>query len=167
MVLLVLLRAYSHRVVLGPLARISAEAKQASTLEHGSFRIERGAAEVLALTEALNDMRSRVRDLLETRTRMLRSVSHDLRTPLTRLRQRVERLEDVELQQRMLSDIRHIDALIDETLDYLRVDAAEEAMERIDVASLLQTIQADYSDVGTTSTTTARTASSPSSASMR
>ena len=148
MVLLVLLRAYSRRTFLGPLARISAEAKQASGLENGSFQIERGSSEILALTEALNEMRSRVRDLLETRTRMLRSVSHDLRTPLTRLRQRTERLEDADLQARMLSDIRHIDALIEATLDYLRVDATEEARERLDVASLLQTIQADFSDVG-------------------
>ncbi len=148
MVLLVLLRAYSRRTFLGPLARISAEAREANALKDGSFRIETGSSEFLALTEALNEMRSRVRDLLETRTRMLRSVSHDLRTPLTRLRQRAERVDDAELQARMLSDIRHINALIEATLDYLRVDATEEARERIDVASLLQTIEADFSDVG-------------------
>ncbi|MBJ3775657.1 ATP-binding protein [Acuticoccus mangrovi] len=147
-VFLILLRSYSRRTFLGPLARISEAAKRANGLEGESFEIERGSLEIQTLTQALNDMRDRVRELIEARTRMLRSVSHDLRTPLTRLRQRVERLDEGELQTKMLSDIRHIDALVEETLDYLRSDASEEVKERIDVASLLQTIQADFADMG-------------------
>ena len=144
--LLVLFWAYSARTFLTPLARISAAVNRSSGIEDGEFSVERGSLEVLS--KALNDMRERVRALLETRTRMLRSVSHDLRTPLTRLQQRVERVQDDELRRTMLSDIEQIDAMVEETLNYLRSDATAETKERVDVASLLQTIQADFADVG-------------------
>ncbi|MEW5423446.1 ATP-binding protein [Amorphus sp. 3PC139-8] len=147
-VLLVLLRTYSRQAFLGPLARLSEEAKRANGLEGLRFHVDRGSLEVQALTQSLNEMQDRVRDLVRARTRMLRSVSHDLRTPLTRLRQRAERMEDGELRQKMLSDIQHIDALVEETLDYMRIDVSGESKERIDVASLLQTIQADFADMG-------------------
>jgi signal transduction histidine kinase len=48
--------------------------------------------EILRVTDALNDMRARIRALLDDRTRMLAAISHDLRTPLTRLRLRAERV---------------------------------------------------------------------------
>ncbi|MBP0615789.1 ATP-binding protein [Jiella mangrovi] len=146
--LLVLFGRYSRWAFLGPLARISDEVKRSNGTEEGRLASGQGAPEVLALTEALNQMRTRVRGLLDTRARMLRGVSHDLRTPLTRLRQRIERLDDDQEQRKMLADVEQIDRLIDETLDYLRADAAGEEAERVDVASLLQTIQADFADLG-------------------
>lgn len=146
--LLVLFGSYSRWAFLAPLARIAAEVKRSDGLEEDRLVIGQGPSEVVALTDALNQMRARVRALLDTRARMLRGVSHDLRTPLTRLRLRVERVEDAHLQQTMLSDIRQIDALIEETIDYLRADASGEDRERVDLASLLRTIQADFDDLG-------------------
>jgi len=147
-VLLCLFAVYSWRWLLAPLARISAQVKRLNGVEDGAFRVETGSLEIRELTQALDEMRRRISELVEARGRMLRSVSHDLRTPLTRLRQRVERLDDARLQQQIVGDIERIDAIVEETLDYLRIDASAEGMERIDVASLLQTIQADFADVG-------------------
>lgn len=146
--LLVVFGGYSRWAFLAPIARISEAVNRSNGTEEDRFVTGEGPQEVVALTDALNQMRSRVRDLLDTRARMLRAVSHDLRTPLTRLRQRTERVEDSHLQNTMLSDIDQIDRLIEETLDYLRADAGGEEAERIDVASLLQTIQADFADFG-------------------
>ncbi|WP_102957673.1 sensor histidine kinase [Mangrovicella endophytica] len=146
--LLILFGLYSRWAFLAPLARISDEVKRSNGTEDERLVSEHGPPEVVALTDALNQMRGRVRDLLETRARMLRGVSHDLRTPLTRLRQRIERLDDEPVQQKMLSDVDQIDRLIEETLDYLRMDATGEELERVDVASLLQTIAADFADLG-------------------
>lgn len=147
-VLLCVFAIYSSRSLLAPLARISAQVRRLNGIEDGAFRVETSSREIRELTQALDEMRRRISDLVQARTRMLRSVSHDLRTPLTRLRQRVERLDDPHLQRMLVADIQRIDAIVEETLDYLRIDASAEGMERIDVASLLQTIQADFADMG-------------------
>lgn len=86
--------------------------------------------------------------MIENRTRMLRSVSHDLRTPLTRLRLRAERMDDGPVRTAILSDVRHIEDLIDETLTCLRNDVSTETLQRADIASVLQTVCAEFSDVG-------------------
>jgi signal transduction histidine kinase len=81
-------------------------------------------------------MRKRVRQLMEDRTRMLRAVSHDLRTPLTRLKMRVERTEQPVLRDAMLSDIAALSAMIEESLTYLsRSTSLEEASRSIFPAS--------------------------------
>ena len=139
---------YARRAVTTPLARIARELNRSDGVVEEVVFEERGSDEVVSLARALNGMRTRIREMIDTRTRMLRSVSHDLRTPLTRLRLRTERLEEGELRQVMLADIDRIDRLVEETLDYLRTDASGEAAERTDIASLLQTVQADFADVG-------------------
>ncbi|WP_457588813.1 ATP-binding protein [Ensifer canadensis] len=109
---------------------------------------ETGSAEIVDLARALNEMRSRVREMMQSRTRMLRSVSHDLRTPLTRVRLRAECIEDSAIRAQILSDILQINAMIHVTLEYLRDDRGNEILARTDIASILQTIVADFSDVG-------------------
>src|ERR1700750_238114 len=86
--------------------------------------------------------------LLDDRTRMLAAISHDLRTPLTRLRLRTERVADVTLRTAMLGDITTGSRLPHETLDYMRDDARSEATTRIDLPSFLQTICSDFADMG-------------------
>ncbi|MFC0190747.1 ATP-binding protein [Aureimonas pseudogalii] len=146
--LLLFFSIYAVRSVTAPLARMSDELNRSDGVSEDRSFAEAGTAEVVDLARALNGMRIRIREMVDTRTRMLRSVSHDLRTPLTRLRLRTERLDGGELREVMLADIDHINALVEETLDYLRTDASGEELERTDIASLMQTIQANFSDVG-------------------
>ncbi|MEH6720496.1 MAG: ATP-binding protein [Aurantimonas endophytica] len=146
--LLLFLSFFAVRSVTAPLARISAELNRSDGVSQGTVFAEKGSDEVISLARALNGMRTRIRELVDTRTRMLRSVSHDLRTPLTRLRLRTERLDDAGQREMMIADIDHINALVNETLDYLRTDASGEEAERTDIASLMQTIQANFADVG-------------------
>lgn len=79
---------------------------------------------------------------------MLRNVSHDLRTPLTRLRLRAETIADLGLRQKTLTDISEIDAILGTTLSYLRDGSAALNLERCDLASLLQMICDGFSDMG-------------------
>ncbi len=79
---------------------------------------------------------------------MLRSVSHDLRTPLTRVRMRAERIGDGSIRDQILSDIAQVNSLINATLDFLRADRKTEQWERTDIASVMQTICSDFSDMG-------------------
>ncbi|NDW05684.1 HAMP domain-containing protein [Jiella sp. 40Bstr34] len=146
--LMLLFSIYAVRSMTAPLARISAELNRSDGVSEDTVFDESGSEEVTSLARALNGMRTRIREMVDTRTRMLRSVSHDLRTPLTRLRLRTERLDDGEMREMMIADIDHINALVNETLDYLRTDASGEDAERTDIASLIQTIQANFADVG-------------------
>ncbi|RWC49646.1 MAG: HAMP domain-containing histidine kinase [Mesorhizobium sp.] len=134
--------------VTDPLKRISAAVGSAEIENSDQLFIERGSVEMVGLASALNRMRTRIRKMIETRTRMLRSVSHDLRTPLTRLRLRAERMDDGPVRTAILSDVQHIEVLIDETLTYLRNDVSTEKVQRADIASVLQTVCAEFSDVG-------------------
>src|SRR3546814_2600672 len=93
-------------------------------------------------------MRIRIRALLDDRTRMLAAISHDLRTPLTRLQLRAERIADQELREGMLREIAQVTRMLDFTLNYLREDVRSESASRIDLPSVLQTICAEFADVG-------------------
>jgi signal transduction histidine kinase len=107
-----------------------------------------GPAEIAQVAEALNDMRRRIRKLVEERTAMLAAISHDLRTPLTRLKLRCERLEDTGNRGAMLNDISAIDCTVRGALTYLRDGGTSEALQLVDLPSLLQTICDGYSDTG-------------------
>ncbi|OJY72109.1 MULTISPECIES: ATP-binding protein [unclassified Rhizobium] len=130
-----------------PIVRFAAAAERIALDEalDEPFRSD-GTAELRSLAGSLNVMRSRVRELMDGRTAMLTSISHDLRTPLTRLRMRAERCEDDDLRQKMLKDIEILGGMIDESLAYL--DGTLEATKKVELSSLLQTVTSDYLDVG-------------------
>lgn len=148
-VLVSLFSVFSVRAITAPLDRISRTLENTDRfLAQDSTVRESGSAEIVRLSSALNDMRSRIHLMLDSRTRMLRSISHDLRTPLTRLRLRIERDCSDDLPQPVLSDIDQINSLIDETLEYLRdTRHTHDRTERVDLPSLLQTICTDFADV--------------------
>ncbi|MBY5406443.1 ATP-binding protein [Rhizobium leguminosarum] len=139
---------FAIRAVTEPIKRISNAAIEADIKDGSQIFEERGSIEITSLARALNGMRYRIQSMVEARTRMLRGISHDVRTPLTRLRLRTERMEDSGVREMLLADIDHIDKLLTESLNYLRDDYATEQIERVDVASILQTVCSDFSDVG-------------------
>ncbi|WP_117193991.1 ATP-binding protein [Rhizobium terrae] len=144
-----LLSLYAARVIAAPLLEF---AKAAETLrpDDGPDRPfdESGAAEIRTLARSLNDMRSRVRGMIDDRTRMLRAISHDLRTPLTRLRLRAERSTQPELKTALLKDISALSDMINDTLTYLSKEMATEKPVNADLPSLLATVCSDFSDIG-------------------
>jgi len=139
---------FAIRAVTEPIKRISEVAIESDINNSSQIFEERGTVEIVSLARALNSMRNRIRLMVDGRTRMLRGISHDVRTPLTRLRLRTERMEDGPLREALLVDIDHIDGLLAESLNYLRDEYATEGIERVDVASILQTVCSDFSDVG-------------------
>lgn len=151
-VLPVLLLSYylSHRLT-RPLIEFAEDAQRISGHEDSRelFKAD-GASEVRSLRDSLNTMQMRIRDMGEKRTMMLRSLGHDLRTPLTRLRMRVERSSEPELRQMLLRDISMLATMIDETIAYLKTTTPSDVapQKKVDLSSLLQTIVSDYTDVG-------------------
>jgi two-component system osmolarity sensor histidine kinase EnvZ len=99
----------------------------------------RGATEVRAAGHAFLDMRARIERQIEQRTLMLSGVSHDLRTPLTRLRLGLAMLPEDEETQALLGDVAEMERLVDEFLSFARGDATE-AVEPVDPAALAQRV---------------------------
>jgi signal transduction histidine kinase len=140
---------YAGCMIAAPLMRF-ADAAQSLAPDEGEDRPfeETGSPEMRKLAASLNDMRGRIREMLDARTRMLRAISHDLRTPLTRLRLRAERSIQPDLRGAMLNDIRRIEEMINETLTFLSKDVSAEELVNADLPSLLQTVCADFADIG-------------------
>lgn len=109
---------------------------------------ERGPAEVRQATHAFNEMQARIRRFVEDRTQMLAAISHDLGTPITRLRLRAELVEDEEEKQKMLSDLDDMEKMVSSALSFAREEAASEPHARVDLKSLLQRVCDDMADAG-------------------
>ncbi|MCL6706286.1 ATP-binding protein [Pseudomonas sp. R2.Fl] len=146
--LMVLFSVFAVWAITRPLRRIASAAMRADLSLGPALFEERGSVEIVALARALNSMQKRISTMVDARTRMLRGVSHDLRTPLTRLRLRAERVPEEENRQALLADIERIDRLLKESLSYLRDNHQAESFERADLASILQTVCDEFGDVG-------------------
>ena len=109
---------------------------------------EQGTRECRDATRVFNQMQARIRAQLEQRDLFVAAVSHDLRTPLTRLALRAEGLPDTQLRAGMGRDIREMDDMIRATLDYLRGAADAEPVVALDMAALLHSLAADAQEVG-------------------
>ncbi|RZA28755.1 MAG: HAMP domain-containing histidine kinase, partial [Lysobacteraceae bacterium] len=96
-----------------------------------------------------NAMQRRIAGYVDERLRILAAISHDLQTPITRMRLRVDLLDDPGLQQRLAADLRELQSLVREGLDYARaMHGRPEAAVLLDLANLLDSIALDYRDGG-------------------
>ena len=107
---------------------------------------EDGPKEVLSASRAFNDMQRRLQSFIKDRTQMLAAISHDLRTPITRLRLRAELIDDDEQQSKMLTDLDQMEQMIAATLAFARDEAIDETSVRFDLAAMLQTLTDDICD---------------------
>lgn len=114
----------------------------------------RGPAEVKQASMVFNRMQSRLKQQIAERSRFLAAVSHDLRTPLTRLRLRAEKVAGQELKSDIQRDLDEMSAMIDSTLDYLRGDSQPEALCLLDVFALVHSLAEDAAEQGETVTVT-------------
>lgn len=146
--LIALFSTFAIWTIMLPLRRISQAAMRADISNDAVLFEENGTVEIATLARALNNMRSRIAIMVESRTRMLRGISHDLRTPLTRLKLRADQMPDGPVREAMLFDINHLDRLLGESLAYLRDNHSKEDFERTDIASMVQTICNEFSDMG-------------------
>jgi signal transduction histidine kinase len=113
---------------------------------------EDGPREVRALAVAFNDMQRRIGRLIDDRTQALAAVSHDLKTPITRLRFRVEDVADPAARAAIAADLDEMERMLDQTLAFLRGDRADEEVKPVDVVAILETITDDAFDRGLAAT---------------
>lgn len=147
---LALLCVWATRALTAPLKRLAGAAEAFGTHDDHVALPEAGPREVLAVSRALDRMRSRVRRLIDDRTQMLAAISHDLRTPITRLRLRAEFIEDDNARAATLRDLDQMNGLVEAALSFVRDGQARDASSftLVDLASVVQTVCDDFSDFG-------------------
>ncbi len=109
---------------------------------------EKGPLEVVRAARAFNTMQSRLTGYLRDRTRILAAMSHDLKTPITRLRLRAELLEDDQVKARFGKDLDEMEAMVGDTLDFLSGLESGEPVRSVDIMALLESLQADMKEMG-------------------
>ncbi len=136
------------RLTTRPLGRLAQAARDiGNDINHPPLPIA-GASEIKQASAAFNAMQARIRQYISQRTQMLAAITHDLQTPLTRLRLRLEKVDDVDLRERLIGDLSAMQEMVREGLDLARSTDTNETMQPLDVDSLLDSVCSDADDAG-------------------
>ncbi|MBE0621256.1 MAG: HAMP domain-containing protein, partial [Burkholderiales bacterium] len=136
------------RWVTGPLSALATAAEKLGEDINRPPLPETGPSEAQRAARAFNTMQRRLARFIADRTRIFTAMSHDLKTPITRLRLRSELLEDEALRAKFDKDLKEMEAMVTHTLDFMRDASAQEAVQRVDLTALLESLQTDYQDTG-------------------
>jgi signal transduction histidine kinase len=117
-------------------------------LEQPHLPENKGPSEVREAASAFNSMQTQIRHFIEERTYMLAAIAHDLQTPLTRLRLRLEKVNDEELRDKLIHDLSLTQDIVKEGMDLARSINTEEPFELLDLDSLIDSICNDATDAG-------------------
>lgn len=118
---------------------------------------ERGPSEVLRSARAFNAMQRRIAAYVDERVRILAAISHDLQTPITRMRLRVDLMDDEAQQPRLRADLDELQSLVKDGIGYARALHGErEAARAIDLDAQLDSLVLDYRDAGSAVSLTGR-----------
>lgn len=143
-----ILSLWAARRTLRPLAAFAGAANRLGTDVNAPPLAERGPREVRDAAAAFNEMQQRLRRFIADRTQLLAAISHDLRTPITRMRLRLEFIDDAEQRARMEADLQEMETMIAATLSFARDEAGAEPRVPTDLAALLAAIVADAKALG-------------------
>jgi signal transduction histidine kinase len=143
-----LLGLWAARALSAPLSAFARAAEDFSLGGATAPLPESGPHEIRSAAKALNRMRERITALMKDRTQMLAAISHDLRTPITRLRMRVEFIEDETHRGHMLRDLEQMRGMLESVLSFLRNDDTVEPVTLIDLAALLHLVCDQFADIG-------------------
>ncbi len=145
---IVILAYVVARIASAPLKSLSkAAAELGRDLDRAPVDVT-GPAEVRGAAEAFNAMQKRLQQHVSERTNMLAAITHDLQTPLTRLRLRLEKVEDETLREKLIADLAAMKALIDEGLELARSAETSEPRVMLDLDSALESLVEDAVDAG-------------------
>ena len=137
------------RLVTRPLARLADAAERLDPAQAGPPLSQEGPAEVAKAARALNALQSRVSAHVSERMQILAAISHDLQTPITRMRLRLESIDESPAQARLLDAVDQISHLVREGVNYARsANVALGPSVRLDLPSFLDSVIGDYQDTG-------------------
>lgn len=139
---------YGARMLARPIQQLASAAEKLGDNLSSPPIEEQGPREARRASRVFNRMQDNIRAQIEARERFLAAVSHDLRTPLTRMKLSIESLADTGVGERLRNDIGEMTSMLDATLSYLRGEAMDEAWQRIDIQSLVDSVAEDAQENG-------------------
>nr|WP_304655844.1 ATP-binding protein [Neorhizobium galegae] len=149
MALLVVCTWFAVRQAIRPLGDLAAAADALDPNKKGPPLSEAGPSEVAHAARAFNAMRDRIAHYLEERVQILAAISHDLQTPITRMRLRADMADDSPERDKLVHDLGEIERLVQDGIAYARsAHGSGEKISRIDLASFIDSIAYDYQDTG-------------------
>ncbi|VAV93925.1 hypothetical protein MNBD_ALPHA04-112 [hydrothermal vent metagenome] len=135
------------RYISGPLADLTIGARNFKPGSNVMIE-ENGPPDTRQLIAAFNDMQARVGAMIDEKDVMLGAIGHDLRTPLSALRVRLENVEDDDERERMIAGIEDMDRTLDDILSLARLGRSGEKAESTDISALIETVVDEFSDMG-------------------
>ncbi|WP_218510788.1 ATP-binding protein [Variovorax sp. dw_308] len=140
---------FAVRLVTRPLARLASAADELGPDLKPRMLVEEGPTEVAHAARAFNAMQRRIAGYMSERVEILAAISHDLQTPITRMRLRTDLMDNEKDQVKFRQDLDAMNALVREGMTYARtLHGTKEPPCRIDADALLESMVADYEDAG-------------------
>jgi signal transduction histidine kinase len=137
------------RIAIRPLTRLAEAVDTLDPNTHPVLLDEKGPTEVAHAAKAFNAMQVRIAAYLKERMQLLAAISHDLQTPITRMKLRAEFMEDCVEKEKLWNDLGEMEHLVREGVAYARsVHGATEESRRTDLDSFLDSLVFDYQDMG-------------------
>ncbi|MBP2697509.1 ATP-binding protein [Pseudomonas aeruginosa] len=137
------------RMAIRPLTRLARAVDHLDPDASGPVLDEHGPQEVVYAARAVNELQGRIGAYLKERMQLLAAISHDLQTPITRMKLRVEQMETSVERERLWSDLNEMQHLVREGVAYARsMDGASEPPCRVDLDAFLDSLVCDYQDSG-------------------
>ncbi|MEG3637636.1 ATP-binding protein [Magnetococcus sp. PR-3] len=136
------------RLVTRPLATLASAARSLGHDLRGSPIARSGTQEVKEVISAFNAMQARILQHIQERSSMLAAISHDLHTPLTRMRLRVEMLKDERLRDALLHNLTEMEGMTESTMDYIQGTEGMEEVRQTDIPSLLDGLADSWQELG-------------------
>jgi len=144
----IVLSLVAVRWATGPLTALATAAEKLGEDINRPPLPETGPSEAQRAARAFNTMQQRLARFISDRTRIFTAMSHDLKTPITRMRLRTELLEDETLKSKFARDLEEMEAMVRHTLDFMRDANSGETVQKFDLTALIESVQADYEDTG-------------------
>ncbi|MBJ2232739.1 HAMP domain-containing protein [Pseudomonas simiae] len=136
------------RLAIRPLTRLARAVETLEPNAHPTPLDEQGPTEVAHAAAAFNEMQKRIAEYLKERMQILAAISHDLQTPITRMKLRAEFMEDSAERDKLWSDLGEMEHLVREGVAYARsVHGATETSHRINLDAFLDSLVFDYQDM--------------------
>lgn len=149
LLLLILCCWFAVRQSIRPLVALAKAADALDPNARAEPLSETGPNELVRAARAFNAMRERIARFVEERVQILAAISHDLQTPITRMKLRAEMAEDSEDKRKMVHDLAEIETLVQEGLAYARAThGGGEPPSRIDIGAFVESLAYDYQDTG-------------------
>lgn len=148
LLILAVFSIWMARSIAVPLGRLASAAERLGREREPTLISGMRLPEFVAIADTFNAMQLRLKRYVDERVQMLAAISHDLRTPLTRLRLLAEYVSDEEQRAQLKSNVAEMEAMVAEALAFMREEAGQEGMETVDLAALLISLADTSHDLG-------------------